>query len=706
MKKYFVIFLLLFIFYSGSILFAQKYAILRPTKPGVKSDVIPISKKQLKKLLKNETRLSNHHLFNFQTGILDTITHWQFINVNFGIVPGDTVSSYYEPGVACHIRAVGIIGQSWYDEILADGYHLMIHKPAHPWLFPLGKWTGDGCYTKDSLGYTTLLGEKMWGDVSVPIIDGERVWTEMGSDVDSYGEGFVVSVAPFGGAYMGTDAGSYSGESDVPRLVKYYQKGRAGHEPQWVVRNFSCTWFIVVEFFGYPPMPWLNPETYGNVLNSDAKPLRCWIIDLDAQSPDQAGIDSAKVYYQVNDGDYTIQNMYLVSGTIEDGMWEAVLPAGYMEPGDTLTYWFEAIDNQGNVGESAPGSFRYFKKTTELLVFYNDDGGSYPPWILHPYYDNLWTDHADIPIPYDIWVGISDGPLTPELINQYDYLVQIDAYSPATMNDDVIGAWLESGYRGLFWSSQEWAGHLCGGWDIDDDTTFAPDDWHYKYLGIEYIGGAGHDIATDPFPINPVRNDWISGGLAEFLGDSLQLYLNCSYELGFKNWADAIIPTDEATVCFTDSALGRVMGIHTLHFLTKTVFLSFDQLCLDAQSGYYWTEPNISSVVGNALRYFTPINNIEDSANKVAPIHFDLKQNYPNPFNAETRISYTISEPVNVQLSIYNIAGQKIAELVNEKQDANSYQINWDAGGYPSGVYFCRIEAGGYSNTKKMILVR
>ncbi|MFZ5516533.1 MAG: T9SS type A sorting domain-containing protein [Candidatus Zhuqueibacterota bacterium] len=712
MKIFITSIVLLPIFFFASNLSAQKYAILKPTTPGVKSDVIPISKKQLKQLLNNETISLQNSLSNFQLGVPDTISHYPTYDTNFGVMSGDTLSSYYELSASLYIRAVGITGHAWGSIPIAEGFHLMIHKRVHPWYFPTEKWNNGGCPVKDSLGYDSILGEKLWGNVSVPIIDGERVWTEMGSDVFDPGEGFIISIVPYGGNYMGNEAMAYNGENDGLRLAKYYQLGWGDFEPQWVVRNYSCAWLIVVEIFGYPPVPWLNPETYGTVLNSNPKPLRCHIWDLDAQSPDKAGIDSARLFYKINDGDYSTLKMYLVSGTDIEGTWEAVLPAGYMDPGDVLTYEFQAVDKSGHVANSGAYSFRYFKKMHELLVFYNDDGTSYDASIiLHPYYDNLWVDQYGTPYSYDAWIGLTDGPLTPDLINQYNYLVQIDAYSPAWMNDDVVGAWFESGeleskYRCLFWSSQDWAGFLCGGWEMEDDTTFAPDDWHYKYLGIEYIGGAGHDIATDPFPINPVKNDWISGELAEFIGDSLKLYLNCKYELGFTNWADAFIPTDAATVCFTDSAQGRAMGIHKFGPHSSTVFLSFDQLCLQAQPGDYWTEPNITSVVGNALRYFTPINSIENCAIEISPSLFILSQNYPNPFNAETCIRYTITEPARVQVGIYNIRGQQVAELVNEKQSANSYAKIWDAGDCPSGVYFCRIQAGDFSRSIKMILIR
>ena len=60
----------------------------------------------------------------------------------------------------------------------------------------------------------------------------------------------------------------------------------------------------------------------------------------------------------------------------------------------------------------------------------------------------------------------------------------------------------------------------------------------------------------------------------------------------------------------------------------------------------------------------------------------------------------------DVDLSIYNILGQKVATLVNEKQKAGSYQVEWDASGFASGVYYYRLEAGDFVDIKKMILLQ
>jgi photosystem II stability/assembly factor-like uncharacterized protein len=85
---------------------------------------------------------------------------------------------------------------------------------------------------------------------------------------------------------------------------------------------------------------------------------------------------------------------------------------------------------------------------------------------------------------------------------------------------------------------------------------------------------------------------------------------------------------------------------------------------------------------------------------------FQLGQNYPNPFNPSTVIEYDIGEVSEVRLSVYDILGRKVSELVNGRQAAGRYRLNFNGSQLSSGMYFYRIEAGRYRETKKMILIK
>jgi hypothetical protein len=88
------------------------------------------------------------------------------------------------------------------------------------------------------------------------------------------------------------------------------------------------------------------------------------------------------------------------------------------------------------------------------------------------------------------------------------------------------------------------------------------------------------------------------------------------------------------------------------------------------------------------------------------PRDYALNQNYPNPFNPSTTISFAVPVAGNVNLAIYNVTGQKVADLANGSYEAGVHDVMWDAGNYSSGVYFYKLTTENYTETRKMVLVK
>ena len=88
------------------------------------------------------------------------------------------------------------------------------------------------------------------------------------------------------------------------------------------------------------------------------------------------------------------------------------------------------------------------------------------------------------------------------------------------------------------------------------------------------------------------------------------------------------------------------------------------------------------------------------------PQDFSLSQNYPNPFNPSTKIEYSIPEASFVQLKVYDILGNEVAELVNEEQSAGTYRADFIADNLSSGFYVAQLRAGNYTKTIKMTLLK
>ncbi len=105
--------------------------------------------------------------------------------------------------------------------------------------------------------------------------------------------------------------------------------------------------------------------------------------------------------------------------------------------------------------------------------------------------------------------------------------------------------------------------------------------------------------------------------------------------------------------------------------------------------------------------YFDAVDLALDVAEEEGiPTHFTLEQNYPNPFNPSTTIRYALPNSGPVHLAVFNTLGQQVAELVNATQDAGHHFVQFNGAGVASGVYFYRLQAGDFRDTKKFVLMK
>jgi hypothetical protein len=89
-----------------------------------------------------------------------------------------------------------------------------------------------------------------------------------------------------------------------------------------------------------------------------------------------------------------------------------------------------------------------------------------------------------------------------------------------------------------------------------------------------------------------------------------------------------------------------------------------------------------------------------------APVEFALNQNYPNPFNPTTSINFTLAEPTFVKLAVYNLLGEEVQVLKNEYMNEGSFDVKFDAGSFPSGMYLYKIETAQFTSVRKMMLMK
>ncbi len=150
---------------------------------------------------------------------------------------------------------------------------------------------------------------------------------------------------------------------------------------------------------------------------------------------------------------------------------------------------------------------------------------------------------------------------------------------------------------------------------------------------------------------------------------------------------------DSAHQAYLNVGWSLIKGIHD-NYYADTINL----LCQLLISGNWWYPSQTTSLI----HHHGPAN--------ILPAGIYLAQNYPNPFNPTTVISYFVgaqnATPVQVQLVIYNVLGQKVQTLVNSKQQAGKHTVTFDASGLSSGIYYYRLSTGVFTQSRKMIVLR
>jgi hypothetical protein len=132
-----------------------------------------------------------------------------------------------------------------------------------------------------------------------------------------------------------------------------------------------------------------------------------------------------------------------------------------------------------------------------------------------------------------------------------------------------------------------------------------------------------------------------------------------------------------------------VLDINCLGFIDTTIFVSMNN-----NGAKIWSRSLPSIVVS--------VNTSQDAS----PHTFTLSQNYPNPFNPSTTIDYSIPKESFVTIKVYDLLGRELTTLVNEEKSAGNYNVSFNAGNLSSGIYFYRMHADNFIQTKKLVLIR
>lgn len=196
----------------------------------------------------------------------------------------------------------------------------------------------------------------------------------------------------------------------------------------------------------------------------------------------------------------------------------------------------------------------------------------------------------------------------------------------------------------------------------------------------------------------PSAEQW-EGMLVQFnnvvLSDTMPTFQEI-YEFGVNDGSGQVILRRDGRHHFTTTSLDPTPGLVQIPLGSQISFLR----------GIVYYSGNAYKVVPRANSDFGTITGVSLTHTPTIPTEFGLKQNYPNPFNPSTTIEFSLPQSEFVTVKVYNTLGQEVETLVNGVQEAGTYTARFDASRLTSGVYFYRLQAGQFSQTKKMILLK
>ncbi len=226
------------------------------------------------------------------------------------------------------------------------------------------------------------------------------------------------------------------------------------------------------------------------------------------------------------------------------------------------------------------------------------------------------------------------------------------------------------------------------GWDLSYKGSTSDKDFYNNYLKANFIADNSN-------------SNFVNGISGSALGGSA-FYFGQTYEVGYP---DVIGTNGGSTLCmkYTNNIGAGVQYKGSFGSSLKTGSLIYLGFPLETTAN----DSSFNYVISKAADFF--FNNINSvSSNNIEPIKFKLSQNYPNPFNPTTTISYSVPKDGIVTIKVYDVLGKEAATLVNEEKKAGIYSVQLSAvsNQLGSGVYFYRMQAGSFVETKKLLLIK
>jgi photosystem II stability/assembly factor-like uncharacterized protein len=383
-----------------------------------------------------------------------------------------------------------------------------------------------------------------------------------------------------------------------------------------------------------------------------------------------------------------------------------------------LTGWITAVQF---ASDSMPGFNRFYKTT---------DGGAF--WTLERDFVNRNVSYPFSSDSLHFWASVSGVGLV------------FTSDGGATWDSSHVEPWFDviGGNLHFFDSLEGFAradrlmhtvdgGHTWSG-DYSTDTLWAPSSDMFDFIDRRrgWVAG-GHPIILDAGAISATTDSgrtWSMRAQTSWIVGLDMVDSLVGYAVSYNPFGPgSVYSTTDGWSTFAMTTIPGASGYNAIGFLDALhgwFVGNSGQIWYTSDGGLNWTlqesgvtvnlvriiilhGQNTVYVIGenNTILRLDLTSDVQESLSDV-PKSFSLSQNYPNPFNPLTTISYTLPAQSFVTLKVFNVLGQEIATLVNATETPGNKSVRFDGSGLPSGVYFYRLQAGSYSGTKMLMIVK
>jgi len=454
-------------------------------------------------------------------------------------------------------------------------------------------------------------------------------------------------------------------------FMKFYYRGRTpGVTFGWWAREFNMNTWAVIRAVGNLPPIITSLTTLGHTISTGPRPVMVSAFDCNATDPADTGIVASTLYYRVDGGAYSSVAM---TGGLPT--WTGSIPglsSGLVE------YYVLLEDNLGLTTESVHEVYRVVDlNRTGYMTDYNATFS---------------------------WIDISG---TGTAIPNAAYF----AADGVTNNDDdgTAGPFDLGADFNIFGSTGRYAWVGVNGAIA---LSMTPDDTIHVNSNGSYTNWEMPNAAMPSNFISAFWNDlYLGGGLGTVYYQDLGTMFVIQYE-GIGNFND---PNDQSTF---EIILDHTNADHIVYFQYEDVGgFGLETTAMSGLQGETSSLPWLLVCNGGAPEETAPSNGKAITMTNVGttgvrpvggdiPTEFALFANYPNPFNPTTNIKYSIPATSRVVMKIFDALGREVATVVNGDQTAGTYVATFDASNLANGMYFYRLQAGNFSETKKMILLK